>query len=77
MSQCLLRQEVVAQLYKPAQRLLQVLSTVEVVRTQHLAESSIDYEHYLNKQIQPIADSILVPLGESFAMLTSPQQKLF
>ena len=37
----------------------------------------IDYEHYLNKQIQPIADSILLPLGESFAMLTSPQQELF
>ena len=39
--------------------------------------ANIDYEHYLNKQIQPIADSILVPLGESFAMLTSPQQELF
>ena len=38
--------------------------------------ANIDYEHYLNKQIQPIADSILVPLGESFAMLTSPQQEL-
>ena len=39
--------------------------------------AGIDYQHYLNKQIQPIADSILVPLGESFAMLTSPQQELF
>ena len=39
--------------------------------------AGIDYEHYLNKQIQPIADSILIPLGESFAMLTSPQQELF
>ena len=39
--------------------------------------ANIDYEHYLNKQIQPIADSILLPLGESFAMLTSPQQELF
>ena len=39
--------------------------------------ANIDYEHYLNKQIQPIADSILQPLGESFAMLTSPQQELF
>ena len=39
--------------------------------------AGIDYEHYLNKQIQPIADSILVPLGESFATLTSPQRELF
>jgi DNA polymerase-2 len=39
--------------------------------------SSIDYEHYLTKQLQPIADSILLPLGEDFTTLTSPQQELF
>ena len=42
-----------------------------------IRRSRIDYEHYLSKQIQPIADSILVPLGESFTMLTSSQQELF
>jgi DNA polymerase-2 len=39
--------------------------------------SRIDYEHYLSKQLQPIADSILLPLGESFAGLTSVQGELF
>ena len=39
--------------------------------------SSIDYEHYLSKQIQPIADVILQPLGEDFSTLTSAQQELF
>lgn len=39
--------------------------------------SRIDYEHYLAKQIQPIADAILQPLGEDFCMLTSSQRELF
>ena len=40
-------------------------------------QSPIDYEHYLAKQLQPIADSILYPLGESFGSLTTRQQPLF
>lgn len=39
--------------------------------------SPIDYGHYLSKQLQPIADAILQPLGESFSTLTSAQQDLF
>lgn len=39
--------------------------------------SSIDYEHYLSKQLQPIADAILIPLGDSFTALISPQKHLF
>ena len=39
--------------------------------------SPIDYEHYLGKQLQPIADSILLPLHDSFAALTTAQQALF
>lgn len=39
--------------------------------------SSIDYEHYLSKQLQPIADAILIPLGDSFTTLISPQKHLF
>ena len=34
-------------------------------------------EHYVAKQLQPIADSILKPLGESFAALVSPQGGVF
>ena len=37
----------------------------------------IDYEHYLTKQLEPIADAILPFLGDSFARLTSPQGALF
>jgi DNA polymerase-2 len=39
--------------------------------------SRIDYEHYLAKQLQPIADAILQPLGDSFVALTSAQKVLF
>jgi DNA polymerase-2 len=39
--------------------------------------SAIDYEHYLTKQLEPVADAILPFLGDSFARLTSPQGDLF
>jgi DNA polymerase-2 len=39
--------------------------------------SSIDYEHYLTRQLQPVADAILLFLGADFAALTSRQQILF
>ena len=39
--------------------------------------SRIDYEHYLVKQLQPIADAILQPLGDRFVALTSAQKVLF
>jgi DNA polymerase-2 len=37
----------------------------------------IDYEHYLLRQLQPIADAILPFVGDDFTLLTSPQQTLF
>jgi DNA polymerase-2 len=40
-------------------------------------QSRIDYEHYLGKQLQPIADALLQPMGESFMALTTAQQGLF
>jgi DNA polymerase-2 len=39
--------------------------------------SAIDYEHYLTKQLEPVADAILPFLGDSFGRLTSPQGALF
>lgn len=42
-----------------------------------IRQSRIDYEHYLAKQLQPIADAILQPMGESFMTLTTAQQGLF
>jgi DNA polymerase-2 len=41
------------------------------------AASPIDYAHYLEKQLEPVADAILPFMGDSFARLTSPQGALF
>jgi DNA polymerase-2 len=40
-------------------------------------QSKIDYHHYLTRQLQPIADSILVHLGQSFEQLVAAQGRLF
>ena len=37
----------------------------------------IDYEHYLTRQLQPVADAILPFLEEDFSAITSRQQMLF
>jgi DNA polymerase-2 len=39
--------------------------------------SPIDYEHYLSKQLEPVADAILPFVDDSFVRLTSPQGDLF
>jgi DNA polymerase-2 len=41
------------------------------------AGSPIDYAHYLEKQLEPVADAILPFMGDSFGRLTSPQGALF
>ncbi len=46
----------------------------EPLETRH---SRIDYDHYLSKQLEPIADAILQPMGINFMALTSSQQGLF
>ncbi|WP_394779756.1 DNA polymerase II [Undibacterium sp.] len=42
-----------------------------------IAGARIDYQHYLSKQLQPIADAILAPLHDSFASITNVQGSLF
>ncbi|MGF6755769.1 DNA polymerase II [Paraburkholderia sp. GAS42] len=39
--------------------------------------SDIDYEHYLTRQLQPVADAILPLLGDDFETLMSGQKALF
>jgi DNA polymerase-2 len=39
--------------------------------------SPVDYEHYLDHQLKPIADSILAPLNSSFSSIVTSQQALF
>ena len=42
-----------------------------------IRRSPIDYDHYLTRQLQPVADAILPFLQDDFASLTSLQQTLF
>ncbi|AIJ46044.1 DNA polymerase [Comamonas testosteroni TK102] len=56
---------------------IQYLMTKNGPEPLEIRRSRIDYEHYLAKQIKPIADSILFPLGEDFTTLTSSQRELF
>ncbi|PFH10831.1 DNA polymerase-2 [Collimonas sp. PA-H2] len=39
--------------------------------------SAIDYDHYLSRQLQPLADAILPFLDDSFAALVGGQRELF
>jgi DNA polymerase-2 len=39
--------------------------------------SPIDYEHYLTRQLQPVADAILPFVDDDFTALTSRQHTLF
>jgi DNA polymerase-2 len=39
--------------------------------------SPIDYEHYLTRQLQPVADAILPFVDDDITTLTSRQQSLF
>ncbi len=39
--------------------------------------SAIDYNHYLTRQLQPVADAILPLLGDDFETLMSGQKALF
>ncbi len=39
--------------------------------------AAIDYEHYLTRQLQPVADAILPFLRDDFASLMTGQKELF
>ncbi len=40
-------------------------------------QSPIDYNHYLEKQLKPVADGILPFVGKHFDDITAPQMGLF
>ena len=56
---------------------IRYLMTLNGPEPLEIVRSRIDYQHYLNKQLQPIADALLLPLNDSFTALTTPQQGLF
>lgn len=53
------------------------LITVNGPEPQQYQQSAIDYQHYIDKQLKPIAEAILPLLGKDFDELTSQQIRLF
>lgn len=56
---------------------IQYVMTLNGPEPLEVRQSRIDYAHYLSKQLMPIADAILHPMGESFRALVSSQGELF
>lgn len=57
-------------------RRVQYLMTVNGVEAQSLSQSSIDYDFYVTKQLQPIADAILAFKHDSFDAIVNAQMGL-
>ncbi len=53
------------------------LMTVNGPEPQELLRSPLDYQHYIDRQLLPVADTLLPFVGESFDRLIAPQQELF
>ena len=68
---------------KAARMLPETTGTVYYVITKRgpvpveLKHTDIDYDHYIDKQIKPIADSVLILLGESFNSIVQSDQLSF
>jgi DNA polymerase-2 len=68
---------------KAARLLPETTGTVYYVITKRgpipveLKHTDIDYDHYIDKQIKPIADSVLILLGESFDSIVQSDQLSF
>ncbi|MFY9178406.1 MAG: DNA polymerase II, partial [Venatoribacter sp.] len=58
-------------------RYLMTLNGPEPIWPDGQSNSPIDYQHYLEKQMRPLADAILQVRGEDFASLAMPQLNLF
>jgi DNA polymerase-2 len=58
-------------------RYVMTVAGPEPLETLDTRRTPIDYEHYLTKQLEPVADGILPFQGSSFARLTSRQGALF
>jgi DNA polymerase II len=56
---------------------IEYIITVNGPETLECQSSALDYEHYIEKQLMPIADSILGPLGNSMGNITNRQINLF
>jgi DNA polymerase-2 len=39
-------------------------------------DSPIDYEHYIHKQVEPVADALLTQLGTSFGAVMGNERQM-
>ncbi len=56
---------------------IEYVMTVAGAQTRECQNARLDYEHYVEKQLTPIADTILHALGGSMDAITRQQQDLF
>ncbi|UJF17774.1 DNA polymerase II [Vibrio sp. SS-MA-C1-2] len=56
---------------------IEYVLTINGVEPKEYQQSQIDYQHYIDKQLKPVADSILVFLDKSFDEIISDQITLF
>ncbi|MFT5851597.1 MAG: DNA polymerase-2 [Colwellia sp.] len=56
---------------------IEYVMTLNGVMPIELSKGNLDYEHYIDKQIKPIADDVLPFIGKSFEIMVSKQINLF
>ncbi|WP_114325075.1 DNA polymerase II [Candidatus Colwellia aromaticivorans] len=56
---------------------IEYVMTLNSVMPVELSKGNLDYEHYIDKQIKPIADDVLPFIGKSFEIIVSKQINLF
>jgi DNA polymerase-2 len=56
---------------------IEYVMTLNGIMPIELSKGNLDYEHYIDKQIKPIADDVLPFIGKSFEMIVSKQINLF
>jgi len=56
---------------------IEYVMTLNGIMPIELSKGNLDYEHYIEKQIKPIADDVLPFIGKSFEIIVSKQIDLF
>lgn len=56
---------------------IEYLITINGPEPREYIQSAIDYQHYIDKQLKPVADAILPFIGMDFGSLSEPQLGLF
>ncbi|KHT48610.1 DNA polymerase II [Vibrio sinaloensis] len=56
---------------------IEYLITLSGPEPKEYVKSAIDYQHYIDKQLKPVADAILPFIGLDFTSLSEPQMGLF